>query len=48
MKDSKDSNIALYRKYRPERFSEVIGQDHIVKAISGALEAHKVAQILHV
>jgi DNA polymerase-3 subunit gamma/tau len=43
MKDSKDSNIALYRKYRPERFSEVIGQDHIVKAISGALEAHKVA-----
>ena len=43
MKDSKDSNIALYRKYRPERFSDVIGQDHIVKAISGALEAHKVA-----
>ena len=38
-----DSNIALYRKYRPENFSEVIGQDHIVRAISGALEAGKVA-----
>ena len=38
-----DSNIALYRKYRPEGFDEVIGQDHIVKAISGALKAGKVA-----
>jgi len=43
MKDHIDSNIALYRKYRPEHFDEVIGQDHIVKAISGALEAGKVA-----
>jgi DNA polymerase III subunit gamma/tau len=44
MKDSKkDSNIALYRKYRPESFSEVIGQDHIVKAISGSLSVGKVA-----
>jgi len=39
----KDSNIALYRKYRPESFAEVIGQDHIVKAISGSLAAGKVA-----
>jgi len=43
MKDNKDSNIALYRKYRPESFGEVIGQEHIVKAISGALEAGKVS-----
>jgi len=44
MSDSKkDQNIALYRKYRPENFDEVIGQDHIVKAISGSLEAGKVA-----
>ena len=43
MKDHIDSNIALYRKYRPENFDEVIGQDHIVKAISGSLEAGKVA-----
>ncbi len=39
----KEENIALYRKYRPERFEDVIGQDHIVKAISGAIDAGKVA-----
>ena len=39
----KDSNIALYRKYRPENFGEVLGQDHIVKAIDGALRAGKVS-----
>jgi DNA polymerase-3 subunit gamma/tau len=38
-----DSNIALYRKYRPEHFKDVIGQDHIVKAVSGAVDAGKVA-----
>lgn len=44
MKDStKDSNIALYRKYRPGNFGEVLGQDHIVKAIDGALKAGKVS-----
>ncbi|MFA6251021.1 MAG: DNA polymerase III subunit gamma/tau [Candidatus Paceibacterota bacterium] len=42
-KDSNESNLALYRKYRPENWSEVIGQDHIVKAISGSLSAGKVA-----
>jgi DNA polymerase-3 subunit gamma/tau len=46
MKDSKkdtNGNIALYRKYRPENFGEVLGQDHIVKAIDGALKAGKVS-----
>ena len=38
-----ENNIALYRKYRPENFTDVIGQDHIVKAISGALASGKVA-----
>lgn len=38
-----DSNIALYRKYRPENFGEVIGQDHIVKTIDGALKTGKVS-----
>lgn len=36
-------NIALYRKYRPENWDEVIGQDHIVKVIAGSLKAGKVA-----
>lgn len=43
MTKDKDKHIALYRKYRPENFSDVIGQDHIVKAIKGALDAGKVA-----
>jgi len=41
--DQSQKNIALYRKYRPEHFDDVIGQDHIVKAISGALHAGKIA-----
>jgi len=41
--NGEDKNIALYRKYRPENFSEVMGQDHIVKAISGSLKTGKVA-----
>ena len=38
-----NNNIALYRKYRPENWDEIIGQDHIVKAIGGALKAGKVS-----
>lgn len=38
-----NSNIALYRKYRPESFDEVIGQDHIVKSIVGALDSGKIS-----
>jgi DNA polymerase-3 subunit gamma/tau len=43
MKKDESSHIALYRKYRPQDFTEVIGQDHIVTAIKGALDAGKVA-----
>jgi DNA polymerase-3 subunit gamma/tau len=32
------SEQALYRKYRPSKFSEVLGQDHVVSALKGALE----------
>lgn len=30
--------VALYRKYRPQKFKDVIGQDHIVNALSGAIK----------
>ena len=43
MPKKEEKNIALYRKYRPENFDEVLGQDHIVTAIRGALEAGKVS-----
>ncbi len=38
MSKEKEHNIALYRKYRPSSWGEVIGQDHIVKTISESLK----------
>ncbi len=37
------STTALYRKYRPQKFKDVLGQDHIVKVLSGAIELDRVA-----
>lgn len=31
------SNLVLYRKYRPQRFAEIIGQEHIVKTLTNSL-----------
>lgn len=31
-------HAVLYRKYRPQTFSEVLGQQHVVTALSGAIE----------
>lgn len=33
----------LYRKYRPGDFSEVVGQEHVVSALLGALAANRIA-----
>lgn len=30
--------IALYRKYRPQSFRDVLGQEHIVKVLEGSIE----------
>ncbi|HOW12832.1 MAG TPA: DNA polymerase III subunit gamma/tau [Candidatus Pacearchaeota archaeon] len=30
-------NLVLYRKYRPQTFKEIIGQEHIVKTLSNAI-----------
>jgi len=41
MKKSASSSVehtSLYRKYRPQNFAEVIGQDHIVKVLKGAID----------
>ena len=32
----------LYRKYRPQNFSEIVGQEHVVKTLQGALESGRV------
>lgn len=37
------SELALYRKYRPQSFREVIGQDHVVRALEGAIREGNVA-----
>ena len=34
----------LARKYRPADFDEVIGQDHIVKALVNSIESEKIHQ----
>ncbi|HCY17810.1 MAG: hypothetical protein UR62_C0006G0006 [Candidatus Nomurabacteria bacterium GW2011_GWF2_35_12] len=36
-------DLALYRKYRPKSFSEVLGQDHIVKVLEISVETNKVS-----
>lgn len=38
-----NSYIPLYRKYRPQKFSDLIGQDTVVKTLSNAINLDKVA-----
>ena len=35
--------LALYRKYRPRTFEEVIGQDHIVKTLVNQIKYDKIS-----
>lgn len=37
------SELALYRKYRSSDFSQVIGQDHVVSTITGALSSGRIS-----
>jgi len=36
-------NLVLYRKYRPTTFSQIVGQEHIIKTLMNALKLNKVA-----
>lgn len=40
---TENQNLALYRKYRPQSFSEVIGQEHIVKTLKNSIAGGKIA-----
>lgn len=31
------NNLVLYRKYRPQKFSEIVGQEHVVQTLSNAI-----------
>ncbi|MDD5551694.1 MAG: DNA polymerase III subunit gamma/tau [Candidatus Pacebacteria bacterium] len=35
--------VVIYRKYRPKSFSEIVGQEHIVKTITNAIKDEKVS-----
>ena len=35
---------ALYRKYRPRCFSEVVGQDHITQTLKNELKSGRISQ----
>ncbi len=35
-------HVALYRKYRPNGWDEVIGQDHVVKTLQGSISAGRI------
>ncbi len=43
MQKETEKNIALYRKYRPSDWPDVVGQDHVVRVISDSLENGKVS-----
>lgn len=40
---AEERNLVLYRKYRPKDFDEVVGQDHVVRALGNALATNRVA-----
>src|SRR3989344_1363378 len=37
------SKVVLYRKYRPQSFEEVLGQDHIVAILKNAVKTGRVS-----
>lgn len=36
-------SLVLYRKYRPQKFSEIIGQEHVVKTLTNAISTGMVS-----
>ena len=39
---SPEGVTALYRRFRPGRFAEIRGQDHVVRALQGAVKNGRV------
>ena len=40
---ARPSEPTLYRKYRPSRFADVVGQDHVLRVLAGACAHNKLA-----
>lgn len=43
MTDTASSYLVIARKYRPKRFSEVVGQDHVIRTLRNAIETGRIA-----
>ena len=41
-----DGVTALYRRFRPGRFAELRGQDHVVRALQGAVKNDRIVHCL--
>ena len=39
------NHLALYRKYRPETFDHVVGQEQAVKVLTAAIKSKKIAAL---
>jgi len=37
------NNLVLYRKYRPQNFSEVIGQEHVVQTLTNSIKGNNIS-----
>src|SRR3989344_3105475 len=38
-----ENNIVLYRKYRPQGFDQIIGQEHIVQTLTNSLKSGSIS-----
>src|ERR1700729_4301440 len=41
---ARESYTVMARRYRPQRFEEVVGQDHVVRALRNAIRMNRIAQ----
>ena len=47
MKKETANSQVLYRKYRPQTFTDVIGEDHVVKVLENAIKLGNVSRKRH-
>ena len=43
-RDTRRSYTVVARRYRPQRFEDVVGQDHVVQALRNAIRLNRIAQ----
>ena len=44
MRSGTESYTVVARRYRPQRFEDVVGQDHVVRALRNAIRLNRIAQ----